>query len=106
MAHPDVLVQVHDACEAMVGLLNDNFPAVSRAKCSSVTMREAGAYLLHISSQHQCHHCYLALPDYMPGGLNTMANDTSQLWHLCDSQLLSYFNSHYPQTKPWQLCHL
>jgi hypothetical protein len=32
-----------------------------------------------------------------------MADDLSRFWHWSDSQLLSYFNLHYPQDQPWTL---
>ena len=35
-----------------------------------------------------------------------MADDCSRLWHLSDDELVSYFDAHYPQPRPWRLCHL
>ena len=35
-----------------------------------------------------------------------MANDCSRLWHLSDDELVAYFDAHYPQPRPWRLCHL
>jgi hypothetical protein len=35
-----------------------------------------------------------------------MADDCSRLWELSDDALLTHFRSRYPQTEPWQLCHL
>ncbi len=35
---------------------------------------------------------------------HVMADDCSRLWHLSDTQLLTHFALHYPQTKPWRLC--
>ena len=35
-----------------------------------------------------------------------MADDCFRLWHLSDDKLVSYFNAHYPQPRPWRLCHL
>ena len=35
-----------------------------------------------------------------------MADDCSRLWHLTDEQLLTHFDSHYPQSLPWQQCTL
>jgi hypothetical protein len=32
-----------------------------------------------------------------------MADDTSCLWHLTDTQLLAHFEQNYPQSQPWQL---
>ncbi|EJK61866.1 hypothetical protein THAOC_17564 [Thalassiosira oceanica] len=41
-----------------------------------------------------------------PGLANKMADDCSRLWHLSDSDLLAYFGVTYPQSEPWQICHL
>ena len=35
-----------------------------------------------------------------------MAGHGLRLWHLNDKELLDYFESTYPQRKPWRLCHL
>ena len=43
---------------------------------------------------------------YLPGEANSMADDCSRLWHLSDDELVSYFDAHYPQPRPWRLCHL
>jgi hypothetical protein len=32
-----------------------------------------------------------------------MADDTSRLWHLTDTQLLAHFEQNYPQSQPCQL---
>jgi hypothetical protein len=34
-----------------------------------------------------------------------MADDCSRLWHLANAELLTYFNSTYPQTMSWRLAH-
>ena len=102
----DVVSQHWDVQEATISLLNDNSPAVSRSNKGSITSQAAAAYLLRLSSLHQRHFRYLALFDHINGPANAMADDCSRLWHLTDSQLLSYFEQTYPQAKPWQLVHL
>ena len=42
----------------------------------------------------------------MPGPSNPMADDASRLFHMSDSQFLSYFNNTYPQPVPFKLVHL
>mmetsp|Transcript_31852 Transcript_31852/g.48132 ORF Transcript_31852/g.48132 Transcript_31852/m.48132 type:complete len:322 (-) Transcript_31852:22-987(-) len=73
-------------------------------KGSSITSSPP-AYLLRLQSLHQRFHCYKPTFIYLPGLLNKMADDCLRLWHLNDSQLLSYFNLHYPQSLPWPLWH-
>jgi hypothetical protein len=106
IAHQDILVQLLDCRERTIGVLNDNIPAVSWQRKGSTTTTGAAAYLLRLNSLHQRHFRYLSQADYIPGPANAMADDCSRLWHLSDSQLLSYFNSTYPQTHSWQLCQL
>ena len=86
--------------------LTDNTPTVSRFNKASVTSDQAAAYLCRLSSLHQRHQRYVAEVSYIPGPVNSMADDCSRLWHLNDQQLLTHFNFHYPQSKTWQLCHL
>ena len=85
---------------------SDNTPAVSwKTKGSTSTLGPA-AYLLQTAALHRRHHRYQNELHYLPGHLNAMADDCSRLWQLSDSQLLSYFNSHYPQGTTWKLHHL
>ena len=55
---------------------------------------------------HQRVFCYQQRTFYLPGDANGMADDCSRLWHLNDKELVRYFNVHYPQPRPWRLCHL
>ncbi len=76
------------------------------APSGSVTSTKAAAYLLRLQALHARHYRYTATYDYLPGPLNTMADDCSHLWHLSDLDLLSHFHSYYPQAGGWKLCHL
>jgi hypothetical protein len=106
IAHQDVLAQHVDCSGRTIVPLGDNIAQVAWQHKGSVTTSGPTAYLLRLNSLHQRHFCYLAKPDYLPGPLNLMADDLSRLWHLSDSQMLSYFNEHYPQDQPWQLATL
>ena len=55
---------------------------------------------------HQRMHRYQQRNFFIPGDANGMADDCSRLWHLDDEELLAYFESTYPQSKPWRLCRL
>jgi len=87
-------------------LFNDNLAAIHWLCRGSVTTTAAAAYLLCLQALHRRHHHYNATYDYLPGKLNTMADDCSCLWHLSDNDLLTHFNLHYPQAGGWTLCHL
>ena len=106
VAHQDILAQEHDIQEASISILNDDTPAISCATKHSVTSRDAAAYLLQISSLHQCHFCYNIDFQYISGSANAMADDGSRLFKLSDAAFLAHFEQHYPQPLPWTLCHL
>jgi hypothetical protein len=103
LAHQDVLVQHLNCAQRTIVPLGDNISQVAWQHKGSVTTSGPLAYLLRLNSLHQRHYRYLAKPDYIPGPVNTMADDLSRFWHWSDSRLLSYFNLHYPQDQPWTL---
>ena len=106
VAHQDILAQEHDIREASISILNDYTPAVSRATKRLVTSHDAAAYLLWISSLHQCHFHYNIDFQHISGLANAMADDGSCLFKLSDAAFLAHFEQHYPQPLPWKLCHL
>jgi hypothetical protein len=95
-----------DLREQTLATLSDNTPAISRFRKGSVTSDQAAAYLCRLSSLHQRSERYYHSVHFIPGVANSMADDASRCWHLSDSQLLAHFESRYPQSLPWQLCHL
>ena len=81
----------------------DNSAAISWSQKGSATSVAARAYLLQFSALHQRRHRYLARYHHIPGPVNTMADDASRRWDFLDHELLSHFNSAYPQTQSWTL---
>ena len=55
---------------------------------------------------HHRAHRYQQRNFFIPGNANGKADDCSRLWHLDNKELLAYFESTYPQRKPWRLCRL
>ena len=106
MVHQDVLVQQVNCAYRTISPFGDNTSAVAWTHKGSATSDGPVAYLLRLHSLHQRHFQYLSKSEYIPGVYNTMADDLSRFWHLSDSQLLSYFQSHYPQEQPWTIVHL
>ena len=106
IAHTAVLVSQRHVHERTIWLHSDNRAAVSWAKKGASTSSTARAYLLCLNSLLQRAHRYHARHHFIPGSLNSMADDASRLWHLDDEALLTHFNLHYPQTTSWQLCPL
>ena len=85
---------------------SDNTPAVSWKSKGSTTTTGPAAYLLQQYALHRRHYRYQNELNFLPGSLNSMADDCSRLWHLTDNQLLTHFNHHYPQQKSWEMHHL
>ena len=62
--------------------------------------------MTHIILEFKRHYRYK--PDFfhIPGTAKNMVDECSRLWDMSNSQLLSYFNFHYPQTRLWTMRHL
>jgi hypothetical protein len=106
IAQHDILVHHVDCRERTVHTLTDNTPALAWQTKGSTTTTGVPAYLLRLQAIHQRHYRYLARLAHIKGDYNVMADDLSRLWNLSDSELLTHFGFHYPQSEPWQLCHL
>jgi hypothetical protein len=106
IAQHDVLVHHADCRERTIHTLTDNTPALAWQTKGSTTTTGPPAYLLRLQALHQRHYRYLPRLAHIKGEANVMADDCSRLWELSDDALLTHFRSRYPQTEPWQLCHL
>lgn len=99
----DVVTSQHDVREHTISTLTDNTPALAWQRKGSTTTTGPAAYLLRLRALHQRHYRYVGQFGHIPGKANVMADDCSRLWHLTDAELLTHFNSHYPQAASWQL---
>jgi hypothetical protein len=106
VAQFDVLAQCVDIHQHTVHNLSDNSATVAWQRKIATSTIGTVRYLLQLQAPHQRHHRYFALHDFIPGIVNVMADRCSRMFHLTDTELLSYFNSHFPQTMPWQLYQL
>ena len=107
VAHDDVLAtSAPRIAHTSTCSFSDNTPAVSWKTKGSTTTTGPAAYLLHIAALHRRHFRYQNQLHYLPGPLNSMADDCSRLWKLSDRDLLTYFNSRYPQSTSWSMHHL
>jgi hypothetical protein len=102
----DIIAQQHDIRERTLCAMTDNMAALSRDQHGSTSVDAPSAYLCRLSAFHQRTYRYRLHSSYIPGPLNVMADALSRRWDLDDSQLLAFFNSHFPQTQPWLLCPL
>ena len=101
----DVAAHAFDIREKTIATGSDNTPTIAWQTKGSTTTTSAPAYLLRLQALHQRYHRYQTSSFFVPGRLNAMADDCSRLWHLTDTELLSHFNSKYPQTASWRLAH-
>ena len=106
IAHMDILTQFADVRERTIHNSSDNVASVYWLRKGSTTTTGAAAYLLRLQSLHQRQHRYIPRHDYIPGWANEMADICSRAWHLSNAQLLSHFDTKFPQSEPWQLCSL
>ena len=106
IAHNDVLSQEVPVDHISRHTFCDNTPAVTWRNKGNATTAGPAIYLLQLSALHRRHYHYKSFLLHLPGDLNVMADDCSCLWNFTDSELLTYFNSHYPQETLWQLIHL
>jgi hypothetical protein len=106
VAHPDVIASTSNITEITIAALHDNTPTVFWQRRGSVTTTGPAAYLLRLHALHARHLRYISTHDYIPGPINAMADDASRLLHLSSHELLSHFNSVYPQLVPWTGCDL
>ena len=103
--HDEVAAQCFDVRHRTLKSHTDNLATLFWHRKGSVTTTSPTATLLRQRALHQRFHRYLSLKDYLPGPLNTMADDASRLWTLSDAAFLLYFNATYPQAQPWTLFH-
>jgi hypothetical protein len=106
VAQHDILAQSVDVREAPIHNSSDNVATVWWQRKWATSSSGPAARLLRLQALHQHHYRYVPLFDYIGGETNAMADACSRLWHLSDSQLLAHFALHYPQSRPWTLCHL
>jgi hypothetical protein len=101
--HNSLAAHCYDIRERTIKSSTDNIVSLYWDRKGSITASSPAAYLLHTQALHQRHHCYLSLKEYLEGPRNGMADDASRLLDLSTLQLLTHFDSRYPQSRPWQL---
>jgi hypothetical protein len=81
----------------------DNIVSLHWERKGAVSADSPATQLLWMQALHQWHHQYLPLKDYLEGKRNVMVDDASRLTHYSNEQLLTHFNTSYPQDQSWQL---
>ena len=103
IAHDDVLASTVPVSYLTLCSFCDNTPAVAWRTKGSTSNSRATAHLLQVSAFHRRRFRYQSEIHYIPGAVNTMADDCSRLFNLSDSELIHHFNSTYPQATSWQM---
>ena len=103
IAHKDVLARHVDVAERTLWLATDNTAALAWSEKGSATSLGPRAYLLRLNSLHQRHFRYVPTHSHIAGAANVMADAASRLWHLSAGDLLTHFDTHYPQVLPWRI---
>jgi hypothetical protein len=98
----DVAAHAFDIGKRTITNGSDNTLTVSWAYQGSTSTMSPPAYLLRLQAMHQRYHRYTVSDFYIPGTVNAMADNTSRLLHLAPAQLLTHFNTRYPQVLPWR----
>jgi hypothetical protein len=106
LAQASVIASTQPVQYLTIATCSDNTPALSRLAKGAVSSDGAAARLCGYACNHQRQHRYCHVGFFLPGKANVMADDTSRLQHLSDTELLAHFEQHYPQQQPWQLLHL
>jgi hypothetical protein len=102
----DVLAQAFDVPYHTVPNLSNMAATINWQNEMAASTFGHVAYLLHLYAFKQRYHHYLPLHDFIPGVANVLSNQYYRHIHLTDSQLLAHFNSSFPQTMPFRMCHL
>jgi hypothetical protein len=101
----DVLANTYDVRERTLHTATDNTPTLFWHRRGSISTNTTPAYLLRLQALHQRFHRYVPTHSYLPGPLNCMSDDASRRWDLSDDELLTHFDSVYPQPTPWRIYH-
>ena len=104
IAHKHVLAHaLPSIAERPIWLAGDNRASLAWATKGSSTSTAARAYLLRLNALHQRHFRYVPEHAFIAGKSNVMVDDASRRWDLSNSELLTHFNSHYPQSNSWTI---
>lgn len=106
LLHLEAIVQNFDVRERTILSKTDNLATLFWQRKGSATSSKPPAHLLRLFGIHQRFHRYVPRHDYISGSSNPMADDASRLFHLTDSQFLSYFNTTFPQHTSFRHVHL
>ena len=106
IAQLDIMAHSHLVAHATLENMCDNTAAISRSRKGAVSSPGPASYLCQLASDHQRLHRYCHRSQYLPGPVNTMADDCSRMLHLTDAAFHSHLTQHYPLPPSWTQQHL
>ena len=106
LAHNNILEIAAKVEERTIHNVYTNTAVVFWQRKGAITTTNPPVYLLCLQVLHQRQFRFGPKHDYNPGQSNVMAGFLSRVWHSTDVQIVTHFNSHFPQPEPWKICHL
>ena len=104
LAQADVAASLYNLCELTLATLNNNTTALDWK--GAITSDQVTAYLCRLSSLHCQHYQYYHEVSHIQGTVNEMVDILSCCHDLMDAQLLTLFDTCFPQDVPWCMCPL
>ena len=99
----DCAAACFDIRERTILSRTDNTAALWWQRKGSATSISAPAHLLRLQAMHQRHHRYVPRHDFVPGVENDIADLPSRSSHLSDAELLTHYDTFFPQNLPWRM---
>ena len=103
LLHLEAIANNFDVRERTLLSKTDNLATLYWQRKGSSTTTKAPAHLLRLFGIHQRYHRYVPRHDYIPGKSNPLADDSSRLFYLNDTEFLTYLNSTFQQPLSFRL---
>jgi hypothetical protein len=103
LLHLQAMVQSCDVRERTILSKTDNLATLYWQRKGSATTEACPAHLLRLFGIHQRYHRYVPRHDYLSGPSNPLADASSRLFTLSNTEFLTQINSLYTQPTPFRL---
>ena len=95
LLHLEAIANNFDVQERTVLSKTDNLAMLYCQQKGSATTTAPPAHLLRLFGIHQRYHRYMPRHDYIPDKSNPLADESSRLFFMTDSQFLAHLNSKF-----------
>ena len=103
LLHLEAIANNFDVRERTILSKTDNLATLYWQRKGSATTTAPPAHLLRLFGIHQRYHRYVPRHDYIPGKSNPLADESSRLFYMNDSQFLTHLNSKFQQPLSFRL---